>query len=171
MALSRDETWAGMAYVAFVIDVCSRMIVGWHLATNMRTELVMTALGARDLAARHAPRRAHRTLGCRQYTAIRFTDRLDEIGARPSIGSIGDSYDNAMAESVIGLYKAECVRHEGPWRGVDDLELATMNWVWWFNNVRLHGQIGYIPPIEFEDNYYRQINSQPHPRLGELSLH
>ena len=76
-----------------------------------------------------------------------------------------------MAESVIGLYKTECVRHEGPWRGVDDLELATLNWVWWFNQIRIHGEIGYVTPIEFENDHYRQNNPQPHPRLGEPSLH
>jgi putative transposase len=106
-----------------------------------------------------------------QYTAIRYANRLVDVGALASIGTVGDSYDNAMAESVIGLYKTECVRHEGPWRGVDDLELATLNWVWWFNEVRLHGEIGYVPPVEFENNYYRQMNTQPQPRLGEPSLH
>ncbi len=88
-----------------------------------------------------------------------------------SIGTVGDSYDNAMAESVIGLYKTECVRHEGPWRGVDDLELGTLNWVWWFNTIRLRSEIGYVPPIEFENAYDRQINTQPQPRLGEPSLY
>ena len=106
-----------------------------------------------------------------QYTAIRYSSRLAEAGAIASIGTVGDSFDNAMAESVIGLYKTECVRHEGPWRGVDDLELATLNWVWWFNEIRLHGEIGYVPPVEFERSYYRQFNSQQQPLLGEPSLH
>ena len=106
-----------------------------------------------------------------QYTSIRYRNRLADAGAVASIGSVGDSYDNAMAESVIGLYKTECVRHEGPWRSVDDLELATLNWVWWFNQIRLHGEIGHVPPIEFENDYYRQNTPQQHPRLGEPSLH
>jgi len=106
-----------------------------------------------------------------QYTAIRYSSRLAEVGALASIGTVGDSFDNAMAESVIGLYKAECVRHEGPWRGVDDLELATLNWVWWFNEIRLHSEIGYMPPVEFEQRYYRQINAEQQPLPGEPSLH
>jgi putative transposase len=106
-----------------------------------------------------------------QYTSIRYSHRLADAGALASIGRVGDSFDNAMAESVIGLYKTECVRHEGPWRGVEDLELATLNWVWWFNEIRLHSEIGYVPPVEFEANHYRQINPQEHPFLGEPSLH
>lgn len=150
-------TWAGMAYVAFIIDVYSRMIVGWHLATNMRTELVMTAL-------EHAVWRrdtlldeliTHSDAGS-QYTAIRFTDRLEEIGARPSIGTVGDSYDNAMAESVIGLYKTELVWAQGPWRTAEELELATLLYVEWFNTHRLHGEIGDRPPAEAEADHYRQ---------------
>jgi putative transposase len=113
----------------------------------------------------------HRPIEPGQYTAIRYSERLVDLGAVASIGSVGDSFDNAMAERVIGLYKTECVRHEGPWRGVDDLELATLNWVWWFNEVRLHGEIGYVPPVEFENSYYRQMNTQPQQRLGEPSLH
>jgi len=112
----------------------------------------------------------HSDAGC-QYTAIRYSARLADAGAVASIGSVGDSYDNAMAESVIGLYKTECVRHEGPWRGVDDLELATLNWVWWFNEIRIHGEIGYVTPIEFEEAHYRMLNAQRHPLLGEPSLY
>jgi len=150
-------TWAGLAYVAFVIDVYSRMIVGWHLATNMRTELVMTAL-------EHAVWRrdtllddliAHSDAGS-QYTAIRFTDRLVDIGARPSIGTVGDSYDNAMAESVIGLYKTELVWAQGPWRTAEELELATLLYVEWFNTQRIHSEIGDRPPAEAEADHYRQ---------------
>ena len=106
-----------------------------------------------------------------QYTAIRYSDRLIDAGVLASIGTVGDSYDNALAESVIGLYKTECVRHEGPWRGVDDLELATLNWVWWFNEIRLHSAIGYVPPIEYESVYYRQLSLQPQPQLEKTSLH
>jgi putative transposase len=106
-----------------------------------------------------------------QYTSIRYATRLLDAGALASIGSVGDSYDNALAESVIGLYKTECVRHEGPWRGVDDLELATLGWVHWFNQTRLHSSIGHVPPIEYEAAYYRHIDPQQQPLPGELSLH
>ena len=106
-----------------------------------------------------------------QYTSIRYSNRLLDAGAVASIGTVGDSYDNALAESVIGLYKTECVRPEGPWRGVDDLELATLDWVHWFNETRLHSSIGYLPPTEFEANHYRHINAQQQPLLGEPSLH
>jgi putative transposase len=168
-------TWSGMVFSAFVNDVCSRRIVGWRTKATMPTELPLDALEmalwTRQQANELVAGLVHHSDAGSQYTSIVYSSRLTDVGALASIGTVGDSYDNAMAESAIGLYKTECVRHEGPWRGVDDLELATMNWVWWFNNVRLHGQIGYIPPIEFEDNYYRQMNSQPHPRLGELSLH
>ena len=148
-------TWAGMVYVAFVIDVYSRMIVGWNLATTMRTDLVMTAL-------EHAVWRrdtlldeliTHSDAGS-QYTAIRFTDRLVEIGARPSIGTVGDSYDNAMAESVNGLYKTELVWRQGPWRTAEQLELATLLYVEWFNTRRIHAEIGDLTPTEFETAHY-----------------
>jgi putative transposase len=107
----------------------------------------------------------------RQYTAIRYAARLLDAGAVASIGSVGDSYDNALAESVIGLYKTECVRHEGPWRGTDDLELATLNWVHWFNNHRLHSSIGNVPPLEYETEYYRHNLTARQPPAGEPSLH
>ena len=106
-----------------------------------------------------------------QYTAIRYADRLADAGAVASIGSVGDSYDNALAESVIGLYKTECVHRDGPWRGVDDLELATLSWVDWFNTTRLHSSLDYLPPIEYENNYYRLNNALPQTRPGEPSLH
>jgi putative transposase len=97
-----------------------------------------------------------------QYTAIRYANRLLDAGALASIGSVGDSYDNALAESVIGLYKTECVRHHGPWRGVDDLELATLSWIHWFNTSRLHSSIGHVPPVEFENVYYRHNQAAQH---------
>ncbi len=103
--------------------------------------------------------------------AIRYSERLSDAGAVASIGTVGDSYDNAQAESLIGLYKLECVRPEGPWRGVDDLELATLNCVHWFNGHRLHSALGYVPPTEFERNHYRQITSPQRPLLGELASH
>jgi putative transposase len=165
-------TWAGVAYVCFITDAFSRTIVGWRVAGHMRTPMVLDAIEmARWNRGLHHPGlRCHSDAGS-QFTSIRYGERLAEIGAVPSIGTVGDSYDNAMAESVIGLYKTECVRHEGPWRGVDDLELATLNWVWWFNEIRLHGEIGYVPPVAFENAYYRQIDSQPQPQLGEPSLY
>ena len=106
-----------------------------------------------------------------QYTAIRYGNRLAEAGAVASIGSVGDSYDNALAESMIGLYKIECVRRDGPCRRVDDLELATLCWVDWFNNHRLHSKIGNIPPVEYGQTYYRQQQAREHPISGEPSLH
>lgn len=106
-----------------------------------------------------------------QYTAIRYAERLTDAGALASIGSVGDSFDNAMAESVIGLYKTECVRHDGPFRSVDDLELATLSWVHWFNTGRLHSSLDYTTPIEHETTYYRQINSRQQPLPGQPALH
>lgn len=151
-------TWSGTAFTAFVSDVYSRRVVGWRTATSMPTELPLDAL---EMALWTRARAGHDPTGVihhsdagTQYTAIRYAARLLDAGALASIGSVGDSYDNAMAESVIGLYKAECVRHEGPWRGVDDLELATLNWVAWFNQDRLHSSIGHVPPLEYEAAYY-----------------
>jgi putative transposase len=147
-----------MVYVAFVIDVYSRLIVGWRAATSMRTELVLDAL---EMAIW---RRAslldglvcHSDAGS-QYTSIRYTERLAEIGAAPSIGSVGDSYDNSLAESTIGLYKTELIRRHGPWRTLEEVELATLAYVDWFNHRRLHGQIGNRPPAELEATYYRHL--------------
>jgi putative transposase len=102
---------------------------------------------------------------------MRYTDRLVEADIVPSVGSRGDSYDNAMAESIIGLYKRECVRHDGPFRTVDELELATLSWVDWWNRDRLHGELGHVPPIEFEEHHYRRISAQQQPLSGEPSLH
>lgn len=154
-------TWAGMTYVAFVIDVYSRMIVGWHLSTTMRTDLVMVAL-EQAIWRRNTLLDgliAHSDAGS-QYTSIKYTDRLDEIGARPSIGTIGDSYDNAMAESTIGLYKTELVWRQGPWRTAEALELATLLYVEWFNQRRLHSELGNRTPAEHEAIHYRS-NHQP----------
>jgi putative transposase len=168
-------TWSGTVFSAFVSDVFSRRIVGWRTKATMPTELPLDALEmalwTRAQADELVAGLIHHSDAGSQYTAIRYSTRLADAGALASIGSVGDSYDNAMAESVIGLYKTECVRHEGPWRGVDDLELATLNWVWWFNEIRIHGEIGYVTPIEFEQEHYRQINTQLHPQLGEPSLH
>jgi putative transposase len=168
-------TFSGMAFSAFVTDVFSRRIVGWRTANAMPTELPLDALEmalwTRAQADELVEGLVHHSDAGSQYTSIVYSQRLQDAKAVASIGSVGDSHDNAMAESVIGLYKTECVRHEGPFRGVDDLEFATMSWVWWFNEIRLHGEIGHVPPIEFEHDHYRQIHSQPHPRLGEPALH
>jgi putative transposase len=151
-------SWSGTIYVAVVIDVFSRLIVGWRAATSMRTELVLDAL---EMAIW---RRAsvldglicHSDAGS-QYTSIRYTERLAEIGAAPSVGSVGDSYDNSLAESTIGLLKTELIRRHGPWRTLEEVELATLGYIDWFNHRRLHGQIGNLPPAELEATYYRQL--------------
>jgi putative transposase len=168
-------TWSGTAFTAFVSDVFSRRIVGWRTAASMPTELPLDALEmalwVRARAGEAVKGLVHHSDAGTQYTSIRYSNRLLDAEAVASIGSVGDSFDNAMAESVIGLYKTECVRHDGPWRGVDDLELGTLIWVHWFNETRLHSSIGYVPPIEFEADYYRRINARQQPLLGEPSLH
>jgi putative transposase len=155
-------TWSGMAFTAFVSDVYSRRIIGWRTAPSMPTQLPLDALEmalwTRARAHHSVEGLIHHSDAGAQYTAVRYANRLVEAGALASIGTVADSYDNALAESVVGLYKTECVRSEGPWRGVDDLELATMSWVSWFNTNRLHSQIGHVPPIEYENNYYRHHN-------------
>jgi len=172
-------TWSGMAFTAFVHDAYSRRIVGWRTASSMPTSLPLDAL---EMALWTRTREGH-TDGGRldglthhsdagvQYRAIRYTDRLADAGAVASIGTVGDSYDNAQAESLIGLYKLECVRHEGPWRGVDDLELATLGWVHWFNETRLHSALGHRPPVEYENDHYRHNDPQQQPLPGELTSH
>lgn len=157
--------WSGMAFTAFVSDVFSRRIVGWRTATSMPTELPLDALEmalwirARD--GKSVDGLIHHSDAGSQYTAIRYANRLLDAGAVASIGTVGDSFDNALAESVVGLYKTECVRHDGPFRGVDDLELATADWVWWFNHNRLHGSIGQVPPVEYEAAYYAALRDKP----------
>lgn len=160
-------TWAGTAFTAFVSDLCSRRIVGWRTAASMPTELPLDALEmalwTRETAGQTDQGRLdgliHHSDAGPQYTAVRYAARVADAGAVASIGTVGDSYDNALAESVVGLYKTECTRPEGPWRGVDDLELATASWVAWFNQHRLHSSIGHVPPIEYETEYYRQITT------------
>ena len=151
-------TWAGVAYVCFIIDAFSRMIVGWRCASHMRTEMILDAIEmARwGRGTHHDDLRCHSDAGS-QFTSIRYGERLAEIGATPSIGTVGDSYDNALAETVNGYYKAELVRGParlGPWKTVEDLELATLGWVHWHNTQRLHGYLGDIPPAEFENAFY-----------------
>ena len=155
--LTYVATWAGMAYTCFITDVYSRMIVGWRVATHMRTDMVLDAL---EMARWSRGTRleglvAHSDAGS-QFTSIRYGERLAELGAVPSIGSVGDSFDNAMAESQFSLYKDELVRNRGPWRDVDQLELATLEWVSWFNQTRLHSSLGDIPPVEYEEVQYAQ---------------
>ena len=154
--LTYVPTWAGVAYVCFITDAFSRMIVGWRVAGHMRTEMVLDALEmARwQRGTRLEDLRCHSDAGS-QFTSIRYGERLDEIGARPSIGSVGDSYDNALAESVNALYKTELVRgpSRGPWKTIDDLELATLSWVHWHNTERLHSYLDDVPPAEFEAAY------------------
>jgi transposase InsO family protein len=153
-------TWRGFVYVAFVIDVFSRRIVGWRAHTTMRTELVLDAL-ERALYDRETDAGlVHHSDRGVQYLSLRYTERLAEAGAAPSVGSTGDSYDNALAESVIGLYKAEVIHRRGPWRGFDDVEYATLEWVAWFNQQRLLEPLGYVPPAEFEEQYYRAQAAQ-----------
>jgi putative transposase len=168
-------TWAGMAFTAFVTDVFSRRIVGWRTAASMPAGLPLDALEmalwTRTSAGQSAGGVIHHSDAGSQYTSIRYSARLADAGALASIGTVGDSYDNALAESAIGLYKTECTQPEGPWRGVDDLELATLDWVSWFNTTRIHSSIGDVPPIEFENNYYRQIKPRQQPLPGELALH
>jgi transposase InsO family protein len=152
-------TWSGFVYVAFVVDVFSRYIVGWRVLKNMQTDLVLDAF-EQALWARGKPRGViHHSDHGSQYLSIRYTDRLTETGFDASVGTVGDSYDNALAETINGLYKAEVIYKNGPWRGLEDVEHATLTWVEWFNNRRLLGSVGDIPPREFEENYYRQMES------------
>ena len=149
------STWAGWLYVAFVLDVYSPMIVGWQIASHLRTDLVLDALemaiGRRDLTAGGLVH--HSDAGC-QYTAIGYADRLHDAAIAASIGSVGDSYDNAMAEALNGTFKAELIHSHGPWRTHQQTELAIIEWIDWYNSARLHSQIGDIPPVEFETDWY-----------------
>ena len=161
--LTYVATWAGMAYVCSIVDAFSRMIVGWRAATNMRTEMVLDALEmARWQRGTHLQGLITHSDAGSQFTSVRYGERLTELGALPSIGSTGDSFDNALAETVNGLYKTELVRgpKQGPWRTVDDLELAALSWVHWYNTERLHGYLGDVPPAEFEAAYAVQQTDQ-----------
>jgi putative transposase len=156
--LTYVKTHSGWVYVAFVVDVCSRYVVGWQVSLSLRTDLALDALEM-ALWARRATRLdglIHHSDRGVQHLAIRYTERLAEAGAVPSVGSRGDSYDNALAESFNGLYKAELIRHAGPWQGLDDVEYATLEYVHWFNHRRLHGELGMITPSEFEATFVHQ---------------
>ncbi len=150
-------TWTGFVYTAFVIDVYARRIVGWCVSRSMKTEFVLDAL-EQALWAR-APRQKliHHSDRGSQYLSIRYTERLVDAGVEPSVGTTGDSYDNALAETIIGLYKTEVIHHRGPWRTMDTVEYATLEWVDWFNHRRLPEPIGNIPPAEAEMAYYCQV--------------
>jgi putative transposase len=168
-------TWSGFVYVAFCIDVFARVITGWRSSRSMSTDLVLDALEMgiwqRQRAGHSIQGLVHHSDAGSQYTSIRYSERLAEAGAKPSIGSVGDSYDNAMAESIIGLFKTEVIRRRGPWRSLDDVEIATLEWVDWFNNRRLFEAIGNCPPAEIEANYYRTTEPSESLQMAEHSLH
>jgi putative transposase len=164
--LTYVRTWSGFVYVSFITDAYSRRIVGWHASRSLRTDLALHALEQaiweRSRQGADLDELIHHSDRGVQYLSIRYTERLAENDIVASVGSRGDSYDNALAESIIGLYKTELVRNRGPWRGLDDLEYATLEWVDWFNHRRLFHDIGRIPPAEYEVNHYRQAESH-HP--------
>jgi putative transposase len=149
-------TWSGFVYVAFVIDVFARRIIGWRVARSMQTDLVLDALEQALWSRSGAKGTVHHSDRGSQYLSIRYTERLAEAGVEPSVGSVGDSFDNALAETIIGLYKTEVIHHRGPWRQLEDVEYATLEWVDWFNHRRLLTSIGNLPPAELELRYDRQ---------------
>jgi transposase InsO family protein len=156
------STWQGWLYVAFVIDVFARRIVGWRVSSSMRTDFVLDAL-EQALYARQPERNdalIHHSDRGSQYVSIRYSERLAEAGIEPSVGSRGDSYDNALAETINGLYKTELIHRRAPWKTKEAVELATLEWVSWFNHHRLLESLGYIPPAEAEENFYRQQERQ-----------
>jgi transposase InsO family protein len=180
------STWQGMVYVAFVIDVYARVIVGWRVSRSMTSDFVLDALeqalyarrggsnknhtgersGDTNAGAQDEPALVHHSDRGSQYLSIRYTERLKDAGIEPSVGSTGDSYDNALAETINGLYKAEVIHRRTSWQTVESVELATLTWVAWFNNHRLLEPIGYIPPAEAEANYYRALKtSTPESQL------
>ena len=153
------STWQGMVYVAFVIDVYARRIVGWKVSSSKTTDFVLDALEQALQARQREGELIHHSDRGSQYVSIRYSERLAEAGVEPSVGSVGDSYDNALAETINGLYKAEVI-HRQTWRSRQQVELATLDWVHWYNHQRLLGPIGYIPPAEAEAAYYRQQAGQ-----------
>jgi putative transposase len=166
--LTYVRTWSGFVYVAFITDAFSRRIVGWQASRSMRTDLALHALEQavweRTRIGADLDGLIHHSDRGVQYLSIRYTERLAQNDIVSSVGSRGDSYDNALAETIIGLYKTELVRNRGPWKGLDDLEYATLEWVDWFNHRRIFHELGRIPPTEYEANHYRQTEShQPVP--------
>ena len=153
--LTYVATWRGCVSVAFVIDVFARHLVGWRVASSLRTDLALDALEQALYARPTTGELVHHSDRGSQYLSIRYTERLAEPGLEPSVGSVGDAFDNALAESVIGLYKTEVIRRRGPWRDLEAVEFATLEWVDWFNHRRLLGPIGHVPPAEVEAQYYR----------------
>ena len=153
-------TWRGFVYVAFVIDVFARYIVGWRVSASLRTDFVLDALeqAIYDRCGSDVTDLVHHSDRGTQYLSMRYTERLAEAGIAPSVGSRGDSYDNALAESIIGLFKTEMIQRQGPWRHLEAVEFATLRWVDWFNHRRLLEPIGYVPPAEFEARYYEQVH-------------
>jgi putative transposase len=166
------RSWAGFCYVAFIVDVFAQKIVAWHASTSKTTELVMTPL---RMAVAARPRRPpypageliHRSDAGSQYTSIRFSEHLALEGIRPSVGSVGDAFDNALMETIIGLFKTECIRtavfHDGPYKTLADIEYATAGWVDWYNNRRLHGSLGMIPPVEYEQAHHAGLAPEVQP--------
>jgi putative transposase len=154
--LTYVATWRGFVYVAFVIDVFSRRIVGWRASSSLRSDLALDALeqALYDRPIHDSGRLVHHSDRGVQYLSIRYTERLAEAGIALSVGSTGDSYDNALAETVIGLFKAEEIYRRGPWKGLEDVEFATLEWVAWYNGRRLLAPLGYVPPVEFEQAYH-----------------
>ncbi len=157
--LTYVATWRGFVYVAFIIDVFARRIVGWRVSSSLHADIALDAL-EQALYDRDVNKKTdlihHSDRGV-QYLSIRYADRLGEVGIAPSVGSVGDSYDNALAETINGLYKTEVIRQQGPWRNLEDVEFATLSWVDWFNHRRLLEPIGDIPPAELEAAYYEQL--------------
>jgi putative transposase len=151
-------TWRGFVYVAFVIDVFARRIVGWRVSSSLATDFVLDALeqAIYDRCGDTPNGLVHHSDRGTQYVSMRYTDRLADAGIAPSVGNRGDSYDNALAESIIGLFKTEVIRRKGPWRHLEAVEFATLEWVDWFNHRRLLEPIGYVPPAEYEASYYQQ---------------
>ena len=154
-------TWSGFVYVAFVIDVFARRIIGWRVARSMSAGLVLDALEQALWARSNVQGVVHHSDRGSQYLSICYSERLIEAGAQPSVGSVGDSYDNALAETIIGLYKAEVIHRRGPWRHLDAVEYATLEWVDWFNHRRLLEPIGHVPPAEFEAAYHQSTGQLP----------
>lgn len=155
-------TWSGFVYVAFVIDTYARRIVGWRASRTAHTSFVLDALeqAIHERRPSHRGGLVHHSDRGSQYVSIRYTERLAEAGIEPSVGSVGDSYDNALAETINGLYKAEVIHRRGPWRSFEAVEFATLEWVEWFNNRRLLEPIGNIPPAEAEERYYAMLDEQ-----------
>ena len=157
--LTYVATWRGFVYVAFVIDAFARRIVGWRVSSSLRTGLALDALeqALYDRQKSETEELIHHSDRGVQYLSIRYAERLADAGIDSSVGSVGDSYDNALAETINGLYKTEVIRQQGPWKNIEDVEFATLTWVDWFNNRRIYEPIGNVPPAEKEIEYYQQL--------------